>query len=74
MLSQSGRYTMVFNGEIYNAKKLRKKYLIKLNLGGSSDTEVLINLYEIYGEKMLKFLKGMFSLVIYDNKTNKLLY
>ena len=32
MLSQSGRYTMVFNGEIYNAKKLRKKYLIKLNL------------------------------------------
>ncbi len=72
MLSQSGRYTIVFNGEIYNAKKLREKIFNKVKFRGSSDTEVLINLYEIYGEKMLKFLKGMFSFVIYDNKTNKL--
>ncbi len=72
MFSQSGRYTIVFNGEIYNAKKLKDKIFNKVKFKGSSDTEVLINLYEIYGEKMLKFLKGMFSFVIYDNKTNKL--
>ena len=72
MVSQSGRYVIVFNGEIYNARELKSKINNISNLRGSSDTEILINLYEKYGEKMLKFLKGMFSFVIYDKKNNSI--
>lgn len=70
MVSQSGRYVIVFNGEIYNAKELKLKIKNVIKFRGSSDTEILINLYEIYGHRMLKFLKGMFSFVIFDKKNN----
>lgn len=70
MVSHSGRYIIVFNGEIYNAKELKLKINNASEFRGSSDTEILINLYEIYGNKMLKFLKGMFSFVIFDKKNN----
>ncbi len=66
MISPSNRYVIVFNGEIYNARELKSKINNISNLRGSSDTEILINLYEIYGKRMLKFLKGMFSFIIYD--------
>ena len=66
MISPSNRYVIVFNGEIYNARELKFKINNISHLKGSSDTEILINLYEIYGKRMLKFLKGMFSFIIYD--------
>ena len=72
MFSFSKRYLMVFNGEIYNAKELKKKIPSSIKLKSSSDSEVLINLYELYGYKFLKFIKGMFSIVIYDRKSKKL--
>ena len=55
MISPSNRYVIVFNGEIYNAKELKSKINNISNLRGSSDTEILLNLYEIYGKRMLKF-------------------
>ncbi len=72
MTSHSGRYVIAFNGEIYNAEDLKVKINNISKLKGSSDTEILINLYEIYGSNMLKFLKGMFSLVIFDKKKNSI--
>ena len=47
MADYSGRYLIVFNGEIYNTKNLIK-YLPKIKLRGNSDTEILVNLYAKY--------------------------
>ncbi|MDB2564401.1 asparagine synthase (glutamine-hydrolyzing) [Amylibacter sp.] len=64
-LSRNKRYTIVFNGEIYNFKDLARKY--KIEQRTTSDTEIIIELYSEYGPKMLGWLNGMFAFIIYDN-------
>ena len=62
MLSDTGCWVIVFNGEIYNYKSLRKEILqIKsINFKGDSDTEVLVNAIELWGiEKTLKKCIGI---------------
>ena len=49
MQSKSGRYILMFNGEIYNFKFLKDKYLTNYNFKSTSDTEVLLALIELYG-------------------------
>ena len=69
--SPSKKYTVVFNGEIYNYKELQKKHHLT-NLQSTSDTEVLIHLLDKYGiESTIKMLNGMYSIAIVDkfNKT-----
>ncbi len=71
MISNCARYVIVFNGEIYNFKELRKEYFESSdNFKSSSDTEVILNLYIKYGPKMLELLNGMFSICIFDLKEN----
>jgi asparagine synthase (glutamine-hydrolysing) len=72
MSSRSGRYKIVFNGEIYNHKKLRG--LIKhKKWRGNSDTETLLEVIEFYGlQKALKKLKGMFAFALWDKKLKKI--
>lgn len=67
------RYTIVFNGEIYNYIELKEK-LLKQNFSfrTDSDTEVLLALFHREKEKCIAFLDGMFSFVIYDSHTNKI--
>ena len=60
-------YKMIFNGEIYNFKELIKEH--KLEVSTSSDTEVLLKLYLKYGQRFLKYLNGMFAIVIYNTET-----
>jgi len=62
------RYTIVFNGEIYNYLEL-KETLVKqgYTFRTTSDTEVLMALYDRDKEKCLQLLDGMFAFVIYDN-------
>lgn len=60
--------TIVFNGEIYNYKELVLSE--SLTCLTNSDTEVIIRLYEKYGEKCLNKLNGMFSFVIFNHFTN----
>jgi len=65
---------IVFNGEIYNFKILRSEILKhKINLITSSDTEILLLSYHLWGEDFLKKIKGMFSFAIYDLKENKII-
>ena len=64
---------LVFNGEIYNYKKLREE-LVKAGhvFTTQTDSEVLIHGYEEYGPKLLGKLRGMFSFVIWDTKAKKM--
>ena len=67
------RYKLTFNGEIYNYVEL-KEILLKqgYSFKTSSDTEVLLALYDKHGEDCLQFLDGMFAFVIYDRQTNEI--
>lgn len=64
------RYTIIFNGEIYNHADIR----IQLGLTGttSSDTETLLLLYQKLGTGMLNYMDGMFAFAIYDQQEKKL--
>ena len=64
--------SIVFNGEIYNFKEIRKD----LEKSGhrfisNSDTEVILHSYEQWGTEFVKRLVGMFVIAIYDKKRNK---
>lgn len=67
------RYSMVFNGEIYNYIELRET-LIKQGYAfkTASDTEVLMALFDKHGTQCLPLLDGMFSFVIFDAKEQKI--
>lgn len=73
MNSEDGNVTIVFNGEIYNYKELRQELLYKgVKFNTSSDTEVILKLYETYGIESFKKLDGMYAFSIYDKKIKKL--
>jgi asparagine synthase (glutamine-hydrolysing) len=71
MTDNSGRYSIVFNGEIYNYLELKKE-VSEFTYKTSGDTEVLLNGYIKYGKSFINKLNGMFSLVIYDNVEKEL--
>lgn len=56
--------SIVFNGEIYNYRELKRKYLPGSHLNTHSDTEVLIHLYQKLGPKCVELLDGMFAFAI----------
>jgi len=68
MHSGDGRYTVSFNGEIYNYRELRQALEAKrCEFKTESDTEVLLHLYAEKGAGMLSDLRGMFAFAIWDN-------
>lgn len=67
-LDYNGILTIVFNGEIYNYKELKKEYLNDAELRTNSDTEIICALYDKMGTAFLTFLNGMFAFVIYDHR------
>ncbi|WP_436515250.1 asparagine synthase (glutamine-hydrolyzing) [Ekhidna sp. To15] len=71
MSDQSGRYTLVFNGEIYNFQELAKD--LSIDFKSSSDTEVLLYLLINEGHKCLEKLNGFFAFAFYDSKDETLL-
>ena len=69
----SGRFWIVFNGEIFNYKELRKDLEKKgTTFKTKSDTEVLVQLYAIYGKKCLDLLNGQFAFAIWDKLKEEL--
>jgi len=75
MASIDDDVTIAFNGEIYNHHELRQELLSegKRFKTHSSDTEVLINGYQVWGlEKLLSKLIGMFAFSLFDKRQNKL--
>nr|WP_314897133.1 asparagine synthase (glutamine-hydrolyzing) [uncultured Flavobacterium sp.] len=72
-LSEDGRYILVYNGEIYNYKEFYPE--LKSNgfdIRTTSDTEVLMKLFQLHGLKMLNRLNGMFAFAIWDKVEKKL--
>jgi asparagine synthase (glutamine-hydrolysing) len=69
----SGRFWIVFNGEIFNYKELRTDLERKGNIFKTkSDTEVLVQLYALYGNKCLNLLNGQFAFAIWDKLKEEL--
>lgn len=69
MTDATGRYVIIFNGEFFNYQQHRKNLISKgIILNNNSDTEVLLNLYILEGEKCLDKINGFFALVIYDKQ------
>jgi asparagine synthase (glutamine-hydrolysing) len=68
------KYSVVFNGEIFNAPQLRDDLESRqISFRTShSDTEVLLHLYKLHGVEMVNLLNGMFAFVIYDKEKNLL--
>lgn len=67
MFNEDESLALVFNGEIYNFKKLRNFLEKKGHLFKSvSDSEVILHLYEEYGVECTKYLEGMFAFSIFD--------
>ncbi len=67
----TGRYTIAFNGEIFNYKELRSEFK-DIRFITNSDTEVLLHLYIRYGDGMLKRLNGFFAFAIHDRESDSL--
>ncbi len=64
------KYTIIFNGEIYNHAEVRNQFNLKGET--SSDTETLLLLYDRFGTEFLQYLDGMFAFVIHDKIKNEL--
>jgi asparagine synthase (glutamine-hydrolysing) len=73
MVEPSGRYHLVFNGEIYNYIELREEMRAKGEIFVSeSDSEVLLRAYMLWGEEALPRLRGMFAFLIWDDRDKTL--
>ncbi len=68
------KLTLVFNGEIYNFKDLKNMLQQKgIHFKTNSDAEIILPLYDLYGNKAFSMLEGMFAISIYNNKSKKIL-
>ena len=69
----NNRFTITFNGEIYNYEELKKSpHLANISFRSDSDTEVLVALYAKLGASCLGLLEGMFSFAIWDEQEKQL--
>jgi len=74
MRDNTGRYIIIYNGEIYNHLELRKilEQRHQVQFTTNSDTEVLLYAYIIYGKKCLEMLNGFFAFAVYDRSEKEL--
>jgi asparagine synthase (glutamine-hydrolysing) len=71
--NEDGSIVTVFNGEIYNFRELRERLQGRGHtFATASDTEVIVHLYEEFGEECVQHLRGMFGLAVWDARRRKL--
>jgi len=75
MISQDEKYVITYNGEIYNFAEIKKDLLLKGYVFKSkTDTEVILNGFIEYGEKIVEKFNGMFAFAIYDKLNDKVFF
>lgn len=73
LFNERGDLALVCNGEIYNYKPLREELLRKEHrFSTNSDVEVILHLYEEYGERCVDYLRGMFAFALWDERRQRL--
>ena len=72
MKSNDGNEIIIFNGEIYNFRELRKKLEASYQFKTTSDTEVIIAAYQKWGKECVKYFNGMFAFALWDEKKQEL--
>lgn len=73
IFNEHGNVAVVLNGEIYNYRELAEQLRQRGHtLKSSSDTEVIVHLYEEYGAKCLDYLRGMFAFAVWDARERRL--
>lgn len=71
LTSKDKKIQIIYNGEIYNFKKLKESYFPKKDFFSEGDGEIILHLYEKFGISFLDKIKGMFSICIIDQNTKK---
>ena len=72
--NEDGSVWVAFNGEIYNHPQLREELRARGHrFATNCDTEVLVHLYEEYGDELVHALEGMFAFAIWDERRGRLL-
>lgn len=73
MRNSSGRYTIIYNGELYNYRELKKELMeLGHQFFSNSDTEVVLESYIEWGKSCLDRFNGMFALAIWDENEQKI--
>lgn len=74
MVSDDGSVSLVYNGEIYNFRALRRELeATGRRFSSSGDTEVVLRAYEQWGASFVERLDGMFAIAVWDQRTRRLL-
>jgi asparagine synthase (glutamine-hydrolysing) len=74
MCNEDSTVWITYNGECYNADELRPQLVSKgHHFRSTTDTEIIVHLYEEYGERCVEYLRGMFAFAIWDTRDKKLL-
>lgn len=71
--SEDGSVVLIANGEVYNHRELAASLPAGTRMRTKSDCEVLVHLYQIHGLDFLDNVRGMFGLILWDRKRNKLI-
>jgi len=73
MSNADGTVWITYNGEVYNAAELRQQLQLRgYHFRSTTDTEVVLHLYEEMGERFVEKLRGMFALAIWDTRSQRL--
>lgn len=73
MHSHNEQFVLIFNGEIYNFKEIKDELIKRgVSFRGNSDTEVILECFNLYRESSFEKFRGMFSIAIYDKEINTL--
>ncbi len=73
MSNAQGTVWITYNGEVYNAGELRQRLIQRgYSFRSTTDTEVILHMYEEYGEDCVNYLRGMFAFAIWDGHASKL--
>jgi asparagine synthase (glutamine-hydrolysing) len=73
MADPSGRFHLIFNGELYNYLELRQQLAQRGEIFRTeTDSEVLLRAYKVWGEQALARFRGMFAFVIWDDMEKRL--